>query len=32
MYLGEKHEGPSAETLNALDANYQQLRDRLLPK
>jgi para-nitrobenzyl esterase len=29
MYLGEKKEGPSAETLNALDANYKQLADRL---
>jgi para-nitrobenzyl esterase len=30
MYLGEKKEGPSAETLNALDANYKQLVDRLM--
>jgi para-nitrobenzyl esterase len=29
MYLGEKKEGPSAETLNAKDAAYKQLAERL---
>jgi len=32
MYLGEKKEGPSAETLNALDANYKRILDQVLPK
>jgi len=30
MYLGEKKEGPSIETLNALDATYKQLVDGLM--
>ena len=32
MYLGEKKEGPSAETLNALDANYKKILDQVMPK